>query len=1061
MSKVFDPSELDLSLEPEDKKTSNPSSEEKEQDNSQDKNIEKNITNNVEKTSSLEKKEDDFDLLNDDIDSQEEQEIEVSSEKNNIQQKNNIQKEEDIQEGDILNDDIKKEENTQENNLESSENNNENAHNIDSNKINNESNNLISEDKIEIDKDAEKIIADNTKEYKKNVLEKEYKIDAKKDEEKQIAKVSIKETWEDIKEEEKVIDYDILKETENTSNKLKTVDFVIKNLDDIIDIMIKSWAEFFTIEPKKDKAEVNFKKSSKIIETRYIDLIVYSKAIFKVKTDFKFDIEEEKEEQSIKKNIKYKSNNYKASVKTIPWPIWEKLYFKLSIIKEKVASKKKKEPISISKVLGFLAWIMFIVLVFLAAFLTFVVLNAKTPADVALFTQLWINLWEINKVIKSIILIVFTFLAFVESIFLFISLYKTIFTKKQYAKKKFTSWIVSVFIFFILIWTASTWLFLHRQQMPDWYKISLWNIQIFDNDKLLESSKNIETALVWDVSRLLWPITLKYNLENFAQQKALEWFIIDKYIWDFWNKDVVTTTSPEIIKEFTEKWFYDVKLVVEWTKSSLPYSAPVGDVSSVNIYEVVQYNERILPNSWKIISFNASALTSQWDIDWYFFDDNSQAELVYTWWVFKPWKVFFWWEKIWMVINKPWVEETSIDKLFIIKWNNDSNISWEIEFIRDINNDLKYSLSIKDAQTEFWTGIIERFQWIIWDDIKTIDNVDISSPEAIIDSSRIEYTFWSYWNKEIKAKIFNSNGKFREISKTIEMNKILWIKNNILMYLDWEKYDYSWRYSESTREFDLQNLSFPSTLNFDARRVKPDSIFYRLNSVKWDTNWDWEYDKSSKRLDYDINKTGFHKVWILYEFINKNDSTDIIEVSQAVLIEAIEKDAIIDFKIVSDSSYVPVVVWFDASKSKVKDDDIVKFIFDYWDWTSPEVRWDAINPGHKYYEPWEYDITLTAVTANWNRYSKTKKMILKPKPDKVEISSSLKKAPINQSISFFSNKSNWQIKSYFWDFWDWNSTREANPEHFYTKSWKYRVILKAEFQNRNILEDEYEIEITK
>lgn len=1034
MSKVFDPSELDLSLEPGDKNSSNASNKAKKQESKDDDNTK---TENQIIDESSDKKEDDFDLLNDNIDSQkdlespkEEQKIETSPEKNNLQEE------------DILNDEIISEDKNSETVEKSEE---------------------ILEEKVEIDEEAEKKIAENTKEYKKNVLEQEYKIDAKKDENKQIAKDSIKEVWENIKEEEKVIDYDILKEEKSLENKPKPTDFVIKNLDNIIDIMLKNGAEFFTIEPQKDRAEINFKKAWKIIETRYIDLIIYSKAIFKVKTDFKFDIEEEREEQSIKKNVTYKANNYRASVKTIPWPVWEKLYFKMSLVKEKVQSVKKKEPISVSKVLGFLSWIMFIVLVFLAAFLTFVVLNAKTPADVALFTQLWINLWEINKVIKSIVLIVFTFLAFVESIFLFISLYKTIFTKKQYARKKFTSWLISVLIFFTLIATASTWLFLYRQQMPDWYKISLWNVQILDNEKLLSNPDNIENALIYDVENILWPITLKYNLENFAEQKALDWFIIEKYIWQFSEDDIFTTTSPELIREFTQKWYYNISLTVEWKKSWEDYSSVVEDISPVNLYDVVEYNEVVQPNWWKIISFDSRSLENRWDIKWYFFDENwnTTPEPIYIWWVFKPSTVFFWWETIWMVIDKPWVEETSLDKLFIIKWDDDSDISWEIDFERDINNDLKYTLRVSDAQTAFWTGIIDRFEWIIWENTINIDNVDIMSADSISESSKIDYTFDTYWNKDIRVRIYNSNDKFREISKTIEMKKILWIKNNVLIYLDWERYDYTWKYSSSSREFDLQNISFPSKLSFDARRVKPSSVFYRLNNVKWDIDWDWKYDKTSKRIDYDINTSWFHKIWILYEFVNKNDINDKIEVNQEVLVDAIEKDAIIDFKIVTDSYYVPVIVWFDASKSKVKNADIVKFIFDYWDWTKPEEKWDAINPWHRYYEPWEYDVTITAVTSQWERYSSTKKMILKPKPDNVKITSSIKKAPVFQSISFFSSKSVWQIKTYFWDFWDWNSSREANPEHFYEKPWKYKVILKAEFENRNVLQDEYIVEITK
>jgi hypothetical protein len=43
----------------------------------------------------------------------------------------------------------------------------------------------------------------------------------------------------------------------------------------------------------------------------------------------------------------------------------------------------------------------------------------------------------------------------------------------------------------------------------------------------------------------------------------------------------------------------------------------------------------------------------------------------------------------------------------------------------------------------------------------------------------------------------------------------------------------------------------------------------------------------------------------------------------------VKKEAILDFEMIHSSNYTPIVVKFDASKSSVKDDDIVKFIWDY------------------------------------------------------------------------------------------------------------------------------------
>jgi PKD repeat protein len=155
---------------------------------------------------------------------------------------------------------------------------------------------------------------------------------------------------------------------------------------------------------------------------------------------------------------------------------------------------------------------------------------------------------------------------------------------------------------------------------------------------------------------------------------------------------------------------------------------------------------------------------------------------------------------------------------------------------------------------------------------------------------------------------------------------------------------------------------------------------------------------------------------------------------------------------------VPVVVSFDASKSKVTDKNIDKFIFDYWDGTKPESR-DAKNTGHKYTQAWEYMVKLTVITDDWVKYSLIKKIVLKHRAQKAVITTSMKKAPVNQTIDFSAEDSIWEVAKYFWDFWDWEISTEVSPNHFYKKPWKYKVTLTLEFTNKNELTTEKIIEI--
>jgi PKD repeat protein len=71
------------------------------------------------------------------------------------------------------------------------------------------------------------------------------------------------------------------------------------------------------------------------------------------------------------------------------------------------------------------------------------------------------------------------------------------------------------------------------------------------------------------------------------------------------------------------------------------------------------------------------------------------------------------------------------------------------------------------------------------------------------------------------------------------------------------------------------------------------------------------------------------------------------------------------------------------------------------------------------------------------------------------------KTVINQEIDFSSENSQWQISWYFWDFWDWEVSTEANPSHMFEVAWKYTVKLEITFQNNNVLKDQVDIEITE
>lgn len=195
-----------------------------------------------------------------------------------------------------------------------------------------------------------------------------------------------------------------------------------------------------------------------------------------------------------------------------------------------------------------------------------------------------------------------------------------------------------------------------------------------------------------------------------------------------------------------------------------------------------------------------------------------------------------------------------------------------------------------------------------------------------------------------------------------------------------------------------------------------------------------------------------------YTFTHRKNPSDVIKLKEGIFIEWIKKEAILDLQIEKSTNYAPVTVRFDASKSFIKNDDIVKFVYDYGDGVKEER--DAINPGHRYGKAGDYTVTLTVIWSTGKTYSLEKKLILLPPPQTVKISTSLKKAPVWQGIDFSSAESEGQIVEYYWNFGDGSISTEANPTHSYSKPGTYTASLRANFSNNNSITDEIEIEIT-
>ncbi len=843
----------------------------------------------------------------------------------------------------------------------------------------------------------------------------------------------------------------LLENVETTEVKKEILSISITSLEDISKMLINNAYDYANIEPIWESVVVKFMSEEKNVDGKVISYPLYSNILIQAKTltSLKAD---NKIPQEWDSEYKFDDKNYRIFCKTFPWNLWEKLIIKL----EETLSKKAWT--SAWQVFAFIWALIFIWLILWWTFITFTVMNAKTLEDVIFFRSLWIDLNEINSFIAKLVTAIFSSVIFCEIILFSIFWIKFLLSKKILKKRRIIFWLLASSILFITFLTWSIWMYTIDKvnHLPDWPNVARWDVQLYDNTKLLiEWVFNKDTSLINDYSNLIWPVTIRFDLSELKRKEENKANKILKYIWNFWNWKTAEELSPITIREFSEKWTYDLSLIIEEKQADWKVvTKPVENIPSISINNVVKINQETSTSWWKKVTFDARDLNELWKVEWYMWTtaaDLAKPKLV--WNIFTPGKVIFWDTMIWLYIKKEWKTDQTLDKVFLISSENwPSDISWEIKALKVDWKELSYDFYIKNPKASIWDWFIEEYKWIFWNNEKII-KVEAWKEE---ESSKIRYDFIEYWEHIIKVEIKTTSWKIKVLSFTLNLIHELKVKNTLKFYSD-DKIIDDVIYESARNEYYLHNLQTPTILKIDAKLLKLENPVYSMQQIKRDTNNDWNYDEIWSILDYKIDNSWKKTIWVEYTFRNLRTSVIDEKIKEKIYIDAIRKEAIIDLEIIKDNDYAPITVKFDASKSEVAWENIVKFIYNYGDWEIEER--DALNLWHRYNTAWEYNVWLTIVTETWKRYSITKKLILKPEPQLAKARASLKKVKSFQWVDFSSSDSKWQIISYFWDFWDDEISTEANPTHYYKNPWEYTVKLKIDFINNNTLSDSVTVNV--
>ena len=142
---------------------------------------------------------------------------------------------------------------------------------------------------------------------------------------------------------------------------------------------------------------------------------------------------------------------------------------------------------------------------------------------------------------------------------------------------------------------------------------------------------------------------------------------------------------------------------------------------------------------------------------------------------------------------------------------------------------------------------------------------------------------------------------------------------------------------------------------------------------------------------------------------------------------------------------VPFLVKFDWSESSDKNNDIVKYSWDFdWNWVF-DAFWEYVEK--KIMQPWFYKVKLTIEDSKWNIWESFMDIEwIDPVKALIKTDKDSWVAPLVVLFDASSSRVNlWdKIVNYSWDFWNWIVSKysSAQKKHRFENPWEYNVILK-------------------
>ena len=618
---------------------------------------------------------------------------------------------------------------------------------------------------------------------------------------------------------------------------------------------------------------------------------------------------------------------------------------------------------------------------------------------------------------------------------------------------------------------------------------------------VLEDDWTDDTNSLWveiDASPLEWNSNTVRNFEA-----LVEWWDEDyTYIWDFWDNSTSTNSSESHL--YDTPWVYDVSLTVtdwewnEWT-STVTIVVNEEDIEINSLW--VEINAT--PLEWWTESVRFfEALVEWWDEDytyiWDFWDNTTSTSQTITHLYDTPWTYTV------EVTATDWEWNTWTSTVTIVvledDWTDDTNSLW-VEIDASPLEWNSNTVRNFEALVEWWDEDYT-YIWDFWDNSTSTNSSEshlYDTPWVYDVSLTVADWEWNEWTSTVTIVVENDNevDNLNDLWVEIVATPLVWDTETVRNFdinVEWwdEDYTYVWDFWDNTTSTDSSDTNIYDTpwiytvvvtVTDSEWNTWTDTVLILVTEDDWtdDTNslwlnmnispfiwwvdivrefegiaewWNWEYtyewdfwDDSPLSSDNNGKNTThqYEESWTYTVTLTATDGEwNVSELTKLITIQdenngwnialAIEVQPNTSAFVWEEFSFISNVEWWDW-------DYTYEWFFDNWDFSEDK------NSEYTYDTAWSYTVILQVTDWNWQTATVSVSVTVEEKKLALEwISVGITRDPsrlnIWSSVKFDSVVNHgWPTYSYNWDFGDWETSTEADPEHVYNIVWTHTVTL--------------------